>query len=377
MNVRNIPIDRSKFKDWHAIFNLRKRFPKNTEPLTEIAGTKQYRFFTFRYPADVLYRFAVGDESLSDGEMPVLGRRAMEIWIAVIALAREGCSLRVRVRATELARLLCPNMPNGGRWFSDVKRTLRCLASVEARVSGARMYRFIDEWSVNPATHAIDLVLNREALGITARWIEGGFTHEESKRGYVSYPLAYLGGPGNETDKSFHDYLLTLPRNATIRAFTLARKGCGFSQDMMKRLRPLRNALYRCIQSSVDNGDLEDFHFTGLHPKEWKSTWKVELTKPRQRHGQNRRELTKNEGRLAEEVLDWHKLPAHDLHTDDTTIHGWIHSAIRSKGEAAVRRAYENWALSRYPSVHEFWKELYGGEHALTQSASFSGKVTG
>lgn len=305
----------------------------------------------------------------------MLGRRALEILIALIALAREAGSLRVRFRATQLAQLLCENPPDGGRWYSDFKRTLRCLASVEVKVMNSRTYRFVDEWHLDGNTNTV--LLNRTALGITAQWIEGGLSEEECRQGYISYPLAYLKAPATETEKSFHDYLLRLPINSEVRAATLARKGCGFSLDMMKRLRVVRHALYKHLQAAVERGHLEEFKFTALYEKSWQKTWRVELERHQQRRGQNQRELTESEEQLAAEVFDWHKRPSHDLYKDDATIRGWIHNAIRSKGEAAVRHAYKSWALCGYPSIHKFWEELGGGKGKLTQSSSSSGEVTG
>jgi hypothetical protein len=311
--------------------------------------------FRLSEPIEIDYCFPLGIVA----DNPVLGRRGLEMLIGMIALARSRGSLHGQFRAKTMAQFLRLNPPESGRLYSDIRRTFLCLASVELRLASGSCYRFLDSWRLDGRTY--HFTLSRETLGITALWIEGRLRKEDIGSGYIYYPLAFLQASICETEKGFRDYMLMLPMRTELRIVTLARRGCGFSVDDLKRRLELRLRIYAYLENAVSRGDLEFWKADGVHLRTWRKTWKVTLIKPRPQRRSSLifcRELTAEELRLADEIHEWMRRPVLGLRADAAEMRSWIENAIRRHGVIAVRRAYEAWGRSACSSVHRFWQQV-------------------
>ncbi len=364
-----IVIDREKFKDFHRIFNRPKRFSSKHD-LGLVEGGGADRFWVFRAPGsrDLEFWFDMAGLAALKGESPTLGRRGFEVLLGMIYFAKRGQSLRGQFRASEMAKFLRKDPPESGRFYDDIRRTFYSIVTVEVcsrrfghdeKDSREQGFRFITKWEHDATSKEYLYALNPQALGITSLWLEGKLNEENMHHGYIRYPLSYVKERLEETEKAFRDYLLLTRKTITVRAWTIARDWCGFSEDVLKRRRLVHDRLFGYLGNAEERGDIESWRSMGLKLNTWKTEWKITITKPRKsirKGGRQKRAPSLEEQELIAAIYNWQRRPIHGLEWGDEELHERIKNTVRAYGVEAIGKLYAEHGLGAYPNVYRFWQ---------------------
>jgi hypothetical protein len=334
---------------------------------TELVEDRRFRVFRPREKDAPEYMFEI--DIVGKADCPRLGRRGFEMLLGMITFAKERGELVGQFRLREMAGFLKAKPPESGRFYADIQQTSRSLAALKVRFPARcgqtqREYRFIATWHHDPGTRQYKYSLNRDALGITALWLEDLLTADDMGNGYINYPLTYVKDRLTETEKAFRDYLLTLRYSVETRAWTIAKKWCGFSEDFLKRRKEVHDRIYQFLGDAKTRGDIASWASGGLRLDSWKTDWKIEITKPQEKRrprGKRRRSLTPDEEQLVQEIFKWQRDPVHGLKLTEEELVEWLRNTVRTYGTEDVRNLYVDHGAGAKPSVHLFWvgiKEL-------------------
>ena len=380
-----IPVDRKLFKACHLSFNKPKRFTSKHD-VGVIEGSGAGRFWVFKISGDgnPEFWFDMAELASLKGGSPTLGRRSFEMLLGMIWFAKRDNGLRGHFRAAEMARFLREDPPNSGRLYDDIKRTFLSLATVKIRnvgliesveEVGEEGIRFIEQWEHDPKGEGYNYTLNPLALGITALWLNDELREDNIGHGYINYPLAYVKERLGETEKAFRDSLLLIRQNVTVRAWTIAKNWCCFSDDALKRRRQVHDRIFDYLGRANKRGDIISWESTGLKLNTWKSEWKITISKPREPRRKKRIEMhtaSSEDKVLINKIYKWQRMPIHRLKWSDEELLSRITNTVMAYGAEFVVRLYEEHGLGAYPSVHKFWlgvKELKASRVAQAEEA--------
>lgn len=381
-----IPMDRQLFKDCHVVFSQHKRLVRRCDAGVE-RGACGRAFRVFRTPGfgGVEFRFEICEHARWDEQAPVLGRRGYEILIGMIYFAKPSGSLNGLFRLKDMARFLKPEPPESGRFYQDIRRTLMSLLTVHARLDkGERVKEisFLKSWTYDRGTRVYKYTLNRDALGVTAMWLEDELTQDNMGSGYIRYPLSYIKGSITESEKAFRDYLLLLHRPVTVKVLTMARQWCGLSEDALKRKSVVHRKVYGFLRNAQQRGDIASWKSSSFKPRTWKSEWKITITKPRRPRGKDHgmpRTLSVEEQAFIDDLVEWMHRPIHRLRWTEAELRDRARNTVLAYGLEPIRNLYTEHGLGAYPNVHKFWQgvsALKARKHGTAQERDLADVAT-